>query len=360
MVNTSYRLRPKRSTAVTDTKSIVPSSTAEGMSDVDIRFKLMDKYHFKISKQNLSAMWRKPFYVGVNTNKMLGKSVKGNWPPLISFEIWDKVHERIESSTRKAGYEVAPVNEHRPLTGFIYCSRCGAPITSYVVQSKQVHYYKCQHGKGGNMNAYTTPRSLKPGVNDSFIQFLAEFELDDDDKNLFSKHLAKLTMEHNTEKRDSSQSLEKELEKLQDKLEKVNEKFLMADSADENAYNKVKGKLENEIMVIEKKLEDVPENLSNHVNLIDKALEFCQKLSAHWASGDIHQKIKIQKTLFPEGLVINPETRAYRTNKMNRLISSISDVARDSQDMENKKATPKGGLSSTVAGTGLEPVTFGL
>ncbi|WP_370866493.1 recombinase family protein [Salinimicrobium profundisediminis] len=333
---------------------------AEGMADVDIRYKLLDKYHFKISKQNISAMWRKPFYVGILTHKMLGKSVKGNWPPLISMKIWDKVQDRLDSSTRKAGYEKAPVNEHRPLTGFIYCSECGAPITSYIAKKKQVHYYKCQHGAGGNMNAYTTPRSLKPGVNDSFIDFLANLELDEYDRELLSNQILELTHEHQLEKKASSESLKKELIKLQNKLDKVNDKFFMSDSADETAYNRVKRKLENEIKSVEEKLEDAPQNLSNQENLLIKALNFCQSMSNHWASGDIHQKIKIQKTLFPEGLVINPETRQYRTNKMNRLISVIAEIARDDKDSKNKKTTRRGGLSSIVAGTGLEPVTFGL
>ncbi|WP_425595425.1 recombinase family protein [Salegentibacter mishustinae] len=333
---------------------------AEGMSDVDIRYKLLDKFHFKITKQNLSAMWRKPFYVGVNTNAMLDSPVRGRWPALVSEDIWDQVQKRLDKAKRKSGYDIAPVSEHRPLTGFIYCSQCGAAITSYIAKKKQVHYYKCQHGKGGNMNAYTTPRSLKPGVNNSFIDFLSNFELGDVEKELLKTQIKLLTQEHEEEKRSCSERLGKELVKMQNKLDKVNEKYLLSDDVNETAFNKVKEKLEKEIDQIKEKLDDTPKNLSNQVNFIDKALDFCQNISVHWSSGDIHQKLKIQKTLFPEGLIINPETRQYRTKKMNRLISAIEDIARDSEEKDNKKSHLKGGLSSTVAGTGLEPVTFGL
>ncbi len=333
---------------------------SEGMSDADIRYKLLDKFHFKITKQNLSAMWRKPFYVGVNTNAMLDAPVKGKWPALISMDIWDQVQKRLDGAKRNSGYEKAPVSKDRPLTGFIYCSECGAAITSYIAKKKQVHYYKCQHGKGGNMNAYTTPRSVKPGVNNSFIKFLSTFNLDDRNRGLLQAQIERLTQEHNQEKMNSVQALNKELGKLQQKLEKVNEKFLLSDSADEVAYNKIKSKLEGEIGEIVEQLDITPEKLSNQAGFIDRALDFCQNISYNWASGDIHQKLKIQKTLFPEGLVINPETRQYRTKKMNSLISVIADVARDEKDSKNKKATRKGGLSSIVAGTGLEPVTFGL
>jgi site-specific DNA recombinase len=333
---------------------------AEGMTDVDIRYKLFEIFNFKISKQNLSAMWRKPFYVGVNTNAMLDAPVKGNWPPLITEKIWDQVQKRLDNSKRKSGYDKAPVSPDRPLTGFIYCSHCGSAITSYIAKKKQVHYYKCQHGKGGNMNAYTTPRSLKPGVNDSFIKFLSKFELNDHHRRLLRAQLEKLTLEHYNEKQNSTDTLKKEIKKLQQKLEKINEKFLVSDSVDENTYNKVKDRIEDEIRQIEDRLGNNSETLSNQENLIDKALYFCQNLSKHWDSGDIHQKLKIQKTLFPEGLIINPQTREYRTNKTNSLLTAIEDIVRDSKGCENKKATQMSGLSSSVAGTGLEPATFGL
>jgi site-specific DNA recombinase len=333
---------------------------AEGMVDADIRRKLLEKYHFKITKQNLSAMWRKPFYVGVSINKMLDEPIKGNWPALISLKIWDQVQKCLDNGKRQSGYEKAPVNKHRPLTNFIYCSDCGAAITSYIAKKKNVHYYKCQHGKGGNMNAYTTPRSRKPGVNDSFIDFLSRFELSDANKKVLKAQIIQLTREHNGDKKEQSSALNKELNKLKNKLERANEKFFLNENADEVTYVKIKNRLEVEIGEIEEKLDEAPIEISNQEKLIDKALNFCQNLSNNWALGDIHQKLKIQKTLFPEGLIINPENREYRTKKINQLIGAIQDIAKDSRDKDNKKSHPKGGLSCLVAGTGLEPVTFGL
>ncbi|WP_409187227.1 recombinase family protein [Antarcticibacterium sp. 1MA-6-2] len=333
---------------------------AEGMPDVDIRYKLLEKFNFKITKQNLSNMWRKPFYVGVSTHSMLDKPIKGRWPALVTETTWDKVQEILDSAKRKSGYEIMPVNPSRPLTGFLYCFQCGSKITSYVAKAKQVHYYKCQHGKGGNMNAVTTPRSLKPGVNDSFAHFLTQFEVNGCNRELVKAQITRLTQDHLHEKETSSKALKKEREKLQGNLERLNEKFLMSDHADENTYQKLKTKMEGEIEEIERKLADTPKNLSNHEKILDQALDFCENISKYWSSGDIHKKIAIQKSLFHDGLVINTETRDYRTKEVNRFISAIADIERDKKESKNKKATQKGGLSSSVAGTGLEPVTFGL
>lgn len=47
----------------------------------------------------------------------------------------------------------------------------------------------------------------------------------------------------------------------------MNEKFLLSDSADEVAYNKIKSKLEGEIREIEEQMEITPENYRTRGNL---------------------------------------------------------------------------------------------
>ncbi|WP_026914585.1 recombinase family protein [Christiangramia portivictoriae] len=333
---------------------------AEGMTDANIRRNLDDQYHLQITKQGISEMWRKPFYVGVNTNAMLDVPVKGNWRPLVSEEIWDQVQKRLEENIRKSGYEKAPVSEHRPLTGFIYCANCGTPITSYIAKKKQIHYYKCQSCKGGNMNAFTTPRSIKPGVNDTFVEFLKQFEVDEDDKILISKHIEKVLNEVKSSSSNQRDILNNELGKVEKKLSVLRKNHLLSYDQDEETFQALKQEFSQQILSIQEKISEIPENLSNQSDLVNQALDFCKNLSKRWVSGDINKKLKIQNTLFPDGLIIVPEKRHYRTKKMNQLISVIKDSARGSENSENKKSHRKGGLSCLVAGTGLEPVTFGL
>ena len=77
-------------------------------------------------------------------------------------------------------------------------------------------------------------------------------------------------------------------------------------------------------------------------------------------TGEYETKLSLQKLLFPEGIVIDPNDRTYRTSNLNpifRLIHSFTGVKDDS----NKKRTSIfTSPSCIVAGTGLEPVTFGL
>ena len=87
----------------------------EGLSDVEI-IRRLDGVGVKITKQNISAMWRRPFYIGVQTNAFLdGKPIKGNWEPLISEEVFWRVQNILEGNNQ--GYTIEKNNDSRPLIG---------------------------------------------------------------------------------------------------------------------------------------------------------------------------------------------------------------------------------------------------
>ena len=69
---------------------------------------------------------------------------------------------------------------------------------------------------------------------------------------------------------------------------------------------------------------------------------------------------KLLKTNVREGIVIDPEDRTYRTSNLNPIFGLIHSFT-GGNDSRNKKRTGRNtDPSCVVAGTGLEPVTFGL
>ena len=64
--------------------------------------------------------------------------------------------------------------------------------------------------------------------------------------------------------------------------------------------------------------------LSNLEKAIEKALNYSFKLSDMWVSGDLEQKRKLQRMVFPEGIEYDHENDNYRTFRTN----SIFDVIR--------------------------------
>jgi len=102
---------------------------------------------FIFSKQQLSNIWKNPFYCGVCVHKMLnGKAVRGNWEKMVSEDDFMLVQEIL--SGNRQGYKQEKGNEARPLNGHVYCNECGSKMVGYEVKKKKLHYYKCQSCKG--------------------------------------------------------------------------------------------------------------------------------------------------------------------------------------------------------------------
>jgi hypothetical protein len=79
--------------------------------------------------------------------------------------------------------------------------------------------------------------------------------------------------------------------------------------------------LEWEINATHQKIADLENKLSNHDIFIDKAMNVCENRGKYWECRTSENKQRIQKTLFPEGLVIRPVKRTYLTSKYQPLFS---------------------------------------
>ena len=70
--------------------------------------------------------------------------------------------------------------------------------------------------------------------------------------------------------------------------------------------------------------------------------------------------MKLQKLLFPSGIVIDPLKRQYRTSEVNSVFSLIASITGDNKQEIKNAPSNLDDASCLVAGAGLEPATFGL
>jgi site-specific DNA recombinase len=110
----------------------------------------------------------------------------------------------------------------------------------------------------------------------------------------------------------------------------------------------------------EHRLFDLRKKLSNSEMFINEAVEIARNIQYYWDSSDLETKLKLQKTVFPMGLVIIPSTRGYLTRNVNNFFRRIPLFSRALNWCENKKAIPKDSFSNFVARTRFELVTSGL
>ncbi len=328
----------------------------EGDKDFEIRAKL-SYMGVNISKQKLSTMWRKPFYCGVSVNKMLDEPVKGNWEKIVSQSDFFEVQEILKGNN--FGFKQDKANPERPLNGFIYCSKCGGALTGYEVKKKKVHYYKCQKCPGATINANTTKGANAEGAHNLFSELLKEYQFPTELEGLFEEQL-KLTYETlNSEKAEAEANLQRELAKQESDLKNTKKKFAIGE-LDKEIYDEVKSEITEKIDQILKNMGNGVENISNLNKYILLSKDVVENINKYWLYNDLATKKRIQETAFPNGIIIDTQKRVYLTKKVN-LIFDISRSISGSHESEIKNGNRLFLLPSLkVAGTGLEPMTFGL
>ena len=321
---------------------------ADGMLDVDILKKLKLR-GLDIKKQTLSSMWRKPFYCGIIIHKMLEEPVKGNWEPLISQEVFMKVGKIINGNNQ--GYKQDRRNEKFPLGEIMYCEKCKTKMTYYTVKKKAIDYYKCNRCKGMNVNANK--------VHKLFENSLSEFQLKSELIQVFKKQLKKTFEINNKDSYENAKTLNAKLETIRQDKELLKERF---------AYGKIDQELYEQFITQEQKkeddimseLENTNIEISNLSEFIKKAINISANLPVYWRKYNLEIKRKIQNLVFPNNIYLSSSKDKYLTNEISPIFKLISLIPNPYIDKKKGLLTIKVEKSLVVAGTGLEPATFGL
>jgi site-specific DNA recombinase len=115
------------------------------------------------------------------------------------------------------------------------------------------------------------------------------------------------------------------LSTLHAKLEKLEERFAFGE-IDREIFERVGGKLKQEIKSINDDLKRTGIELSNPALLIDHSLEIISNLSDFWVSGDYDDKRKLQEVLFPGGVLFDEQSNNYRTQQVNSILQLIHSI----------------------------------
>ena len=331
----------------------------QNIQDFQIRQKLSIR-GLRINKQTLSAMWRNPFYCGINKNTFLeGEVVEGNWKGLVSKDSFKIINDRFDAKPKKE-YKPYTAQMDRPLQNQLYCGCCGSKMTGYKAKGKY-DYYKCLNTicKTKDLSANSSKKSIKEGIHNLFQNLLTNFKLKEVLEDVFKEQM-KLTINGQSSKVYNDQTiLKKRLKDLKSKKETLDSRFAFGE-IDNELYNRFIGAVTSELIEIEEKLEDSQIKISNLDKKVSELIEFSKNLSNIWVSGEYETKLSVQKLLFPNGIVINPEDRTYRTSNLNPIFGLIHSFTGGNDDANKKRTSSNTDPSCVVAGTGLEPVTFGL
>ena len=118
--------------------------------------------------------------------------------------------------------------------------------------------------------------------------------------------------------------------------------------------------LTEEILTAQEELAKVSKSTSNLISKVDKCIDTVQNINKTWGSGNIYIKKRIQKAIYPKGIVVSQKKGLHRTYFLNPIFKLATAIAKDTEGQKKDEPSDLPDSSAVVAGIGLEPMTFGL
>jgi site-specific DNA recombinase len=322
----------------------------EGLSTEEIKSRLA-KMGAKMWHQKLSYIFRNPFYCGILAHAALdGEPIEGTHEKLISKEIFLKVNDVLKENTQ--GYSCNYDNANIPLKNFLKCGHCGSNLPGYIVKKKNLWYYKCRKKGCGNNKSANELHAL-------FTEVLSSFTFSKKYNKVIQEQVIRTYHKNTKENKDNSESHKKQLDAIQTKLERLEERHITEEISSE-MFTKYQAKFKTEAAEIQKLLHQSAGLVSNPNNVCEIALKYSTNLNEMWLSGEYQDKQRLQYLLFPDGLVYDKKKDSCRTQ---RIDSTFLGILLKSQVLEQKKiGIPALGLrySDLVENIGFEPITSSL
>jgi hypothetical protein len=99
-------------------------------------------------------------------------------------------------------------------------------------------------------------------------------------------------------------------------IEMLEEKHFIKEEMTKETYDRFLAKYREEFIIMQKELDSCTVSISNLKEMLNEATTLCRKLRKLWQEGSISLKEKLQKMIFPSGLVYDKKNGAFRTSEI--------------------------------------------
>lgn len=175
-----------------------------------------------------------------------------------------------------------------------------------------------------------------------YAEFLKGFQLKPELVPLFQK-IIKLELGHFNEEQDKEvKTIKANKTEIENKIKKVQVRLGLGEISKE-IYDTTIGALQTELYKINTQLNSYSKKLSNIDKTANSISTTSCKLVSLWNNGNYHDKVKLQKSVFPEGVLWDKFNESFRTLKINRVfdvIRSLTDNYNDKKERSDNKTTP--------------------
>ena len=249
-------------------------------------------------------MLKNPTYIGKIRIKAWKKEdecvVEGLHPAIIDETSFNKAQQRFRRKKVALVHKDSEIDEQLPLRGHLICRNCNRALTGSASRGGsgiRHFYYHCQ--------PKCKERFKATEANQLFEEMLEELTIKEDVKTIYHQILKRSFQGGKSERELKKRALEKELNKLKERLDSIETKFF-DDLIDVSTYNRMKEINEDKIVDIEYELDKIKEMTDQFDAYLKKGISMLNGIDKLYRTSPSHIKKKITTQLFPDMLIYTP------------------------------------------------------
>ncbi|MGH9199857.1 MAG: recombinase zinc beta ribbon domain-containing protein [Vicinamibacterales bacterium] len=215
------------------------------MLDTVTRLGLRTRSGAPMNPQSFGRMFTNRLYAGLIHVPESGVSRHGDFEPLVSEEIFYRVQAILEGRVQVT----SPRKRSRPdfpLKGLVRCDACGKTLTASWSKGRNGHYayYHCRR----ECRAVNVAKAKLEGL---FVDEVKGLQPTPGYMQLVKEHVVRAWEQRKAEVWHDLADIERRANAIQQKLDRLNEAFLFAQSIDIDTYDRHKDKLRQELTLLD-------------------------------------------------------------------------------------------------------------
>lgn len=249
--------------------------------------------------QQTLNMLKNPLYAGLVKTKSLDEPIKGLHKGLITLGEHSDILELLDKPNR---VKIHQTDEGWPLRGLLVCVECESKLTGSSPKGRsgkkypKYHCVNCRASRVGH--AVSADREE---LHEAFRELLTMLTPTERAVESFKHSFVTRKMKTLKAQRVQITLLNKRITELENKHDKIIEKYIEGKLSDENRM-RIQNKVSVELAQARSEVESIKSLGTDTEILIDGAINLIKNLVNLWDSSNTKNKMMLQSELFPEGL----------------------------------------------------------
>ena len=274
-----------------------------------------------LGAETFDRMLRNPRYAGILEVDQWGITAQGNFIPIVSRDVFDRVQEVLAGRRRAVTPHKRNRNEF-PLRGFVRCAQCHKPLTASPSTGKmgvKYLYYHCQQ------KSCSSPVNVRAEViHDGFLDFVRQQQPDSTYLRLFHKVVTDVWNNKQADAVELARKLERQLDELKERKRKLREALVYQQTLTRAEFDEMRIPLEREVAEAEDNLSQARSAETEIDAVLDFAEDLLLNAAGVWERCSLDQKQRLQQVLFPRG--VEYADGIYRTQETSFLFKGLEHV----------------------------------